>query len=279
MRVPKSERVLAYVILSVMAVLVLVPVMAGSITAFKPQIIWISSPPTWIFEPTLENFEFVLITRQNWQHLRNSLIISIGSVVIALLLGVPAAYGFARFRFRGSKALMQWLISLRMIPPIVVGLPFYAMFLFLERATNIGLRDTYVGLIITYQTFLLPLVIWMMRGYFVELPAAMEESAMVEGYTRLGALGRVVLPVVLPGIVATALLNFIFAWNEFFLALILAGNRTSTLPLASGTYVVRARVEWGNLFAVNLIIMVPVIVLTIILRRQLVKGLTFGILE
>ena len=279
MRVPTSERILAYVILIVMAALVLIPVLAGSLTAFKPQIIWVSSPPTWIFEPTLENFEFVFFTRQGWVHLRNSLIISIGSVVLALILGVPAAYGFARFRFRGSKALMQWLISLRMIPPIVVGLPFYAMFLFLERTFNIGLRDTYPGLIITYQTFLLPLVIWMMRGYFVELPAAMEESAMVEGYTRLGALVRVVMPVVWPGVVATALLNFIFAWNEFFLALILAGHRTSTLPMSAGTYVVRARVEWGNLFAVNLIIMVPVIVLTVILRQQLVKGLTFGILD
>lgn len=279
MRVATSERLFAYVILILMAVLVLVPVLAGSITAFKPQIIWVSSPPTWIFEPTLENFEFVFIQRKGWVFLRNSLIISSGSVIIALVVGVPAAYAFARFRFRGSKALMQWLISLRMIPPIVVGLPFYAMFLFLERGFNIGLRDTYPGLIITYQTFLLPLVIWMMRGYFVELPAAMEESAMVEGYTRLGALVRVVLPVVWPGIVATAILNFIFAWNEFFLALILAGNRTSTLPMSAGTYVVRARVEWGNLFAVNLIIMVPVIVLTIILRRQLVKGLTFGILE
>ena len=279
MRVPTSERILAYVILIVMAILVLVPVLAGGVTAFKPQIIWVSSPPTWLFEPTLENFEFVFFTRQGWVHLRNSLIISIGSVVMALILGVPAAYGFARFRFRGSKALMQWLISLRMIPPIVVVLPFYAMFLFLERTFNIGLRDTYPGLIITYQTFLLPLVIWMMRGYFVELPAAMEESAMVEGYTRLGALVRVVMPVVWPGVVATALLNFIFAWNEFFLALILAGNRTSTLPMSAGTYVVRARVEWGNLFAVNLIIMAPVIVLTIILRQQLVKGLTFGILE
>ena len=108
------------------------------------------------------------------------------------------------------------------------------MFLFLERSLGIGLRDTYPGLIITYQTFLLPLVIWMMRGYFVELPAATEESAMVEGYTRLGALLRVVLPVVWPGIVATAILNFIFAWNEFFLALILAGNRTSTLPMTAG---------------------------------------------
>ncbi len=279
MIVPLRERVFAYVILITMTVLVLIPVVAGSLTAFKPQIIWISSPPIWLFEPTLENFEFVLITRQNWRHLRNSLIISIGSVVIALVLGVPAAYGFARFRFRGSRGLMQWLISLRMIPPIVVGLPFYAMFLFLERATNIGLRDTHFGLILTYQTFLLPLVIWMMRGYFAELPAAMEESAMVDGYTRIGALVRVVLPVVWPGIVATALLNFIFAWNEFFLALILSGNNTSTLPMAAGTYVVRARVEWGNLFAVNLIIMMPVIVLTIILRQQLVKGLTFGILE
>lgn len=273
MQIPLRERIIAYAIFIVLAVLVLVPLLAGALTAFKPQIIWVSSPPTWTFTPTLENFEFVLIQRQNLLHLRNSLIISTGSVAVALLVGVPAAYALARFRFRGSKGLLQWLISLRMIPPIVVALPFYVMF------RTFGLRNTHLGLILAYLTFLIPLVIWMMRGYFAEIPSAMEESAMVEGYSRIQALRKVVLPVVMPGIMATALLNFIFAWNEYFLVLILGARDTSTLPLAAATYVGRARVEWGNLFAINLIIMVPVIILTIILRRQLVKGLALGVVD
>lgn len=272
-RISLGERLIIYGIFIIMALLVLIPLGASILTAFKPQIIWVSSPPTWTFTPTLENFRFVLIQRQNTLHLRNSLIIASGSVAIAMLVGVPAAYALARFRFRGSKALLQWLISLRMIPPIVVALPFYMLF------RTFDLRNTHIGMILAYLTFLIPLVIWMMRGYFVEIPSAMEECAMVEGHSRLGALRKVVLPLALPGMVATALLNFIFAWNEYFLALILAGRNTSTLPVAAATYVGRARVEWGNLFAINLIIMIPVIVLTLILRRQLVKGLSLGTVD
>lgn len=267
------QRLVAYVIFIGLGIMVLVPLVAGALTAFKPQIIWVSSPPTWVFTPTLENFEFVLFQRNNLLHLRNSLIIATGSVTIALVLGIPAAYALARFRFRGSKGLLQWLISLRMIPPIVVALPFYVLF------QTFDLRNTHIGMMLAYLTFLIPLVIWMMRGYFVEIPSAMEECAMVEGYSRLGALRKVVLPVVLPGIIATALLNFIFAWNEYFLALILGGRDTSTLPVTAATYVGRARVEWGNLFAINLIIMTPVIILTLILRRQLVKGLSLGAVD
>jgi multiple sugar transport system permease protein len=273
MRTSLTVRVVSYIILVMLAVLVLVPIVAGAVTAFKPQIIWVSSPPVWTFTPTLENFEYVLVTRENLLQLRNSLIIASGTVLVALLLGMPAAYALARFRFRGSKSLLQWLISLRMIPPIVVGLPFFILL----RA--VGLRDTFFGLILVYLTFSIPLVIWMMRGYFAEMPSTMEESAMVEGCSRLDALRRVVLPSVTPGIVATALLNFIFAWNEYFLALLLTGRNTSTLPIVAATYLGRVRVEWGNLFAVNLIIMIPVILLTVILRRQLVKGLTFGIID
>lgn len=273
MRTSTRDRVIAYGIFFILGALVVIPLMAGILTAFKPRIIWVSSPPVWIFNPTLENFEFVLIQRNNLLHLQNSLIIATGSVSIALILGVPAAYALARFKFRGSKGLLQWLISLRMIPPIVVALPFYVLFQTFE------LRNTHIGMMLAYLTFLIPLVIWMMRGYFVEIPRSMEECAMVEGYSRLGALRKVVLPVILPGIVATALLNFIFAWNEYFLALILGGRSTSTLPVAAATYVGRAQVEWGNLFAINLIIMTPVIILTLILRRQLVKGLSLGAID
>ena len=273
MRTSQTEKIIAYLIFFILTLFILVPLGASILTAFKPQIIWVASPPVWVFSPTFENFEFVLIQRQNLLHLRNSLIISTGSVLLALILGIPAAYALARFRFRGSKGLLQWLISLRMIPPIVVGLPFYVLF------QTFDLRDNHIGMMLAYLTFLIPLVIWMMRGYFMEIPSALEECAMVEGYSRLQALRKVVLPVITPGIIATALLNFIFAWNEFFLALILGGRSTSTLPVAAGTYVGRARVEWGNLFAINLIIMVPVILLTVILRRQLVKGLALGLVD
>jgi ABC-type glycerol-3-phosphate transport system permease component len=273
MKTNPVKSVLAYLILTVLAVLALLPIVLSALTAFKPKIIWVARPPVWIFTPTLENFEFILLSEGHLQNLINSLIISIGTVTVSLLVGVPAAYAFARFRFTASQFLLSWLISLRMIPPVVVGIPFYAMFYWA------GLRNTHLGLILAYLSFSIPLAIWIMRGYFADLPSAMEESAMVDGCGRLEALRRVVLPVVAPGIMATGLLVFIFAWSEYLLAVMLSSRETATLPIAAATYVGLAEVAWGNVFAINLVIMVPVMILALVLQRQLLRGLTFGLVE
>jgi len=265
--------VLSYFLLTVLAIIALVPIILGALTAFKPKLIWVARPPVWMFTPTLENFRYILLSEGHLQNLISSLIVSIGSVSIALMAGIPAAYAFARFKFRGSQGLMTWLISLRMIPPVVVGIPFYVVFY------QIGLRNTHTGLILAYLSFLIPLVIWIMRGYFVDLPSAMEESAMVDGCGRLEALRRVVLPVVAPGIMATGLLVFIFAWSEYMLAVMLSGRETETLPVAAAKYVGLAEVAWGNVFAINLVIMIPIIILALLLQRQLLRGLTFGLLQ
>lgn len=263
----------SYILLILLSLFILIPLVAGAITAFKPEGIWISSPPEWIFKPTLENFRVILVEREQAQTLTNSLIIASGAVLIALLIGIPAAYALARFKFRGSSGLMSWLISLRMIPPIVVVLPVYIIY------SHVGLQNKHIGLILMDLTFAIPLVIWIMRGYFFEIPSSMEECAMVFGCRRLDALRRVVLPYVLPGIIATALLVFIFCWNEYMMALILSGRDTQTLPVAAATYMTRVRVEWGYLFAMNVIIMTPIIILTAIFQRQLVRGLTFGMVD
>jgi ABC-type glycerol-3-phosphate transport system permease component len=273
MRTNWVKSTLAYLFLTVLAVLALLPIVLSALTAFKPKVIWVASPPVWIFTPTLENFKFILLSEGHLQNLISSLIISIGTVSIALLVGVPAAYAFARFRFTASQFLLSWLISLRMIPPVVVGIPFYALF---YRA---GLRNTHLGLILAYLSFSIPLAIWIMRGYFADLPSALEESAMVDGCGRLEALRRVVLPVVAPGIMATGLLVFIFAWSEYLLAVMLSSRETATLPIAAATYVGLAEVAWGNVFAINLVIMVPVMILALVLQHQLLRGLTFGLIE
>jgi len=264
---------LSYIILILLSICILVPLVAGALTAFKPEEIWISSPPVWVFKPTLENFRTILIDRDQAKNLKNSLIVATGAVVIALLVGVPAAYALARFRFKGSSGLLSWLISLRMIPPIVVLLPVYFIF------ARLHLINSYLSMILMDLTFSIPLVIWIMRGYFVEIPAAMEECAMVFGCRRMGAIRRVVLPFVFSGIIATGIILFIFCWNEYLMALVLAGRDTETLPMAAATYVNDVMVEWGLLFAMNLIIMAPIIILTAIFQRQLVRGLTFGMIE
>ena len=264
---------LAYILLTLLAIIALLPLVAGALTSFKPALIWVASPPVWKFTPTLANYQYVLGHMGHLDNLINSVIIASGTVLLALFFGTPAAYALARFRFRGSQPLLSWLISLRMIPPVVVAVPFYFLFY------TVGLKDTHVGLVLAYLSFSIPLTIWIMRGYFAELPPDMEECAMVDGCGRLDALRRVVLPQLLPGIVATGLLIFIFSWNEFLLALILTGRHTQTLPVAAGTYVGRVQVQWGYLFATNMVIIVPVIILVIVLQRHLVRGLSFGMLD
>ncbi len=264
---------ISYVILILLSLSILIPLGAGAITAFKPEGLWVSTPPVWIFKPTLANFKTILIERGQYKNLINSLIIASGSVVIALLVGMPAAYALARFKFKGSSQLLSWLISLRMIPPIVVVLPVYIIF------SRLGLMNKHLGLILMNLTFSIPLAIWIMRGYFFDIPAAMEECAMVFGCNRLQALQKVVLPFVLPGIVATTMLIFIFCWNEYIMALILSGKDTQTLTVAAATYITRVRVEWGLLFSMNLIIMTPIIILSAVFQKQLVRGLTFGMIE
>ncbi len=263
---------LAYLIVTLVSIMVLIPILAGFVTAFKPGPIQITSPPVWFFLPTLDNFERVLFAKKGLLNLRNSIIVTVLSISVSLLVGVPAAYSLARLRMRGRQQLLGWIISLRMIPPVVVALPFFVL---IDR---MKLYDTYIGLSLTYLSFSIPMIIWIMRGYFARTPQ-LEESAMVDGCSRLQAVVRVLLPVVMPGLAATALLVAMVAWNEYMLALILTGRNTATLPIGAVTYVTRVRVEWGELFAMNLIIAAPVLLLAATLRRHLVRGLTFGLFE
>ena len=263
---------LAYLIVTLVSIMVLIPILAGFVTAFKPGLIQIASPPVWLFQPTLDNFERVLFAKKGLLNLRNSIIVTVLSIGVSLLVGVPAAYSLARLRMRGRQQLLGWIISLRMIPPVVVALPFFVL---IDR---MKLYDTYIGLSLTYLSFSIPMIIWIMRGYFARTPL-LEESAMVDGCSRLQAVVRVLLPVVMPGLAATALLVAMVAWNEYLLALILTGRNTATLPIAAVTYVTRVRVEWGELFAMNLIIAAPVLLLAATLRHHLVRGLTFGLFE
>lgn len=262
-----------YLIIFIATAVAVIPIIAGFMTAFKPGPIQISSPPVWIFKPTLDNFRRILIEKENLRNLLNSGIVTTLAVSVSLLVGVPAAYGLARFKMRGSRQLLSWIISLRMIPPVVVAIPFFVLF------QTFGIYDSYLSLTLAYLTFCIPMVIWIMRGFFAEIPSDLEESAMVDGCGRLQAIRRVLLPLMMPGIVATALLVVMIAWNEYLLALILTGRDVQTMPVAAARYITRTRVEWGELFAANMLIAVPVLVLAFALQRHLVRGLTFGMIE
>lgn len=257
-------------VLAVVAVIISVfPIFYLFLLSIKPAQLTFE-PQTWIFKPTLQNYEDVLEGGDFMHYMLNSLIVSISTMLIALALGTLAAYGFARFKFRGRFWLRMSMLIPQMLPPITIIVPLYVLFM------NLDLLDTRQGLIISYLTFTLPLATWMMTGFFEDVPVELEESAMVDGATRLGALFRVNLPIVAPGLAATAVLSFIYAWNEFLYAVILTGRDSRTLPVTITSYMTNKAILWGRIAAAGAIVLIPVLVFAILTQRYLVRGLAGG---
>lgn len=220
---------------------------------------------------TLENF-ITLFERMNFfVYFKNSLIVALGSTALGLLVSISSSYSFARFRFPGRKLLMTMFLIIPMFPSVLILIPIY------DIMRGFGLLNTYGSLIIAYSTFSIPFAIWMMTGYFAALPADMEEAARVDGCSRLSAFVRVLLPVALPGISATALYIFIVSWNEYVFAALLAQDESvRTLPVALQFFITEFTVNWGMLAAGGVVVSMPVIVLFIVLQKQMISGLTAG---
>jgi multiple sugar transport system permease protein len=203
----------------------------------------------------------------------NSLIIIGGSVIVALVVGIWAAYSLSRFKFKGSDNLGGWILSTRMMPPIVVAVP---MFWMMRR---VGLTGTHVGLVLIYVMTQLPFVIWMMKGFFDEVPASLEESVLVDGGSRATAIYRVLLPMTLPGIVATALFCIFLTWTEFLFASIFTNSTSATLPVVLSWFRQDRGILWGQMSAVMVVALIPLLAITMALQKQMIKGLTAGALK
>ena len=253
----------------VYAALVLFPVFWMVTIIFKPEIVMFERPTAWLFSPTLDHFDYV-IAAGFLKNLGTSIVVSTGSTVLVVLLGTPAAYAFARFEMWRRDDLFLFILATRMAPPVCLVIPFYLIF------AKVGLVDTYVGLIIAYLTFNLSFYVWVLRSFCRDLPVELEESAMVEGYSRLQILVRITLPLLRPGIVATAVLCFIFAWNEFLFAFMLGGSTVKTLPVAIPTLITAQGVKWGEMAIVGIVALLPVIVAVFALQKHIVRGLTMG---
>lgn len=251
----------------------LFPIVWLFLTSFKQRRDAFSIPPSWIFLPTLDNFKYIFVTQRYSHFLLNSLVVVIFSTLISLTLGSLAAYGLARFKIPGARNIAFWILSMRMLPPIAVIIPFFLMM------RRFGFLDTRASLIILYPVFNFPISVWMMRVFFMEIPVELEESAMVDGCSRMGAFGRITLRLAAPGLAATAILCFIMSWNEFMFALILTGLRSRTLPVATIGLQTDRAILWGPLCAAALIIMLPVVVFVLSTQRHLVRGLTFGVVK
>lgn len=219
---------------------------------------------------TLENYVRLFRTVGFHENLLHSLIIASGTVVVGLTLSVTAAYAFSRFRFAGQRFLLLQFLLINMFPIILLILPLFVLM------RQLGLLDTHVGLIIANATIAIPFSVWMMTSYMNGIPKSLDEAAMTDGCTRLGALWRVVLPLCAPGIVATGIYIFITSWNEYLYALTLGGRNVRPITVAIQTLIGEYQVEWGLLTAGGIVGAMPATLLFLIVQRQLIGGLTQG---
>lgn len=266
--------IIKYVVLIVIMVVVLFPIYWMIITSFKTRLELTTYPPSLFPQLIiLDNYRDSFANSAIPSYIRNSIIVVLVSTFISLVLGTLAGYSLARFPFTPSfKANISfWIISTRMIPPIVTIIPIFLIF------KDLRILNTYLGLIIVYTGFTLPFTTWMMRVFVGEVPVDLEEAAMVDGSSRLGALVSVVLPLLAPGLAATAVFSLILVWNEFLFSLILTTTSASiTLPVGIAGYVSQFEVLWGQMSAVGTVAILPILVFTLAVQRYLVRGLTLG---
>ena len=269
-----GRRLISAMILGAALAFFLFPVAWMFLTSFKSNAEYFSYPPVFIPKSfALTNYLNAMRLppdgRGGLQGVRDSLIISVSSMAVCVLVGAPAAYAFARFR-TGGENLSFWVLSTRMFPPVASALPLFLIFRFLH------LLDTHLALIVANTIFNLPFVIWLLKGFFEDLPVELEEAAVIDGTTVFGAFRRVALPLVAPGLVVTALFSFIFTWNEFMFALLFTRRDVRTLTIIVPSLVGGHEILWGEIAAVGVIAIIPNVILALLLQRFLVRGLTLG---
>ena len=247
----------------------LLPVLWIFLTAFKSQGEVFHYPP--VFWPKQIDFRHYssILGGPGGHALKDSLVVASANTALSLLVGVPTAYSISRFRV-GGQNLAFWILSVRMFPPVASAVPLFLLF------RTYGLLDTYWALIIAYLTFNVPFVVWFVKGFFDDLPRDLEEAALVDGATQWRAFTGIALRLAVPGIVTSALLAFVFSWNEFLLALFLTRSQVRTLPVALANLVGGHEIQWGEIGALTVIAIVPVVALALALQRYVVRGLTFG---
>ena len=269
------KKILFYVLVLIILVITLIPVFWIINNSFKTRNEIIASKPVWFpKKPTMRNYDKIFFPVKGelsgWNGIRNSIIVASSSTILALIFGSMAAYSFSRFDFKGKDNIAFWALSTRMFPPAATVVPIFRIF------TWLGLIDTHLSLTIAYLVFNLPFALWMMRGFFNDIPREIDECAMVDGCGRLRALWQVVMPMALPGIATTAIFCFLFSWNEFLFSMILGGQYARTLPASFPGLVTPHGTYWGQLCAAAGVVTVPIIILAAILQRYLIRGLSLG---
>lgn len=270
----KGTRILKTGLLVLALLGTLAPVYWMLTISLKSEVDQFADPPKWFwFIPTLQHYYEAFVTRSFGQYLLTSAIVAVVSTFCALVIGTLAAYALTRFQlpYALNRRLSLWILSTRMFPAIVTAVPLFLMM------RDLRLLNTKASLIIVYTAFNLPFVVWMMRGFFAEVPRDLEEAALVDGDSRLGALVRVVLPLVSPGLAATAVFCLIVSWNEFLFALVLTQTDASmTLPVGIAGRVTQFEIKWGVMSAAAVVAMMPILIFALAMQRYLVRGLSLG---
>lgn len=285
------------------AIVSLIPLLWILATGFKSPTDSIAYPPKVVFKPTMEGYInlFTSRTRQTPEYMAtlpepttwydklvrsrnmviagpsrfieryaNSLIIGFSSTFLAVFIGTLAAYAFSRFKIPGENDLLFFILSTRMMPPIAVAIPIFLMF------RKLGLNDTHTGMILLYTAVNVSLAVWLLKGFMDEIPKEYEDAAMIDGYTRIQAFRKVVLPQAMTGIAATAIFCLIFSWNEYAFALLLTSGNAQTAPPFIPTIIGEGGLDWPAVGAGTTLFLLPIVIFTIVLRKNLLRGITFG---
>jgi multiple sugar transport system permease protein len=301
----KTTTTIRMILAIIVAVIMLIPVYWMATTAIKSRPDAVAAPPKLVFTPSLDGFIGLFFDRSQISageletyrqrtdlsfiekqalvrgmkilgpskyvgRLGNSLIIAFTSTALAIFLGVLAAYAFSRWDIPGENDWLFFILSTRMLPAVVVTIPIFLMY----RA--LGLYDAHIGMILLYTCFNLSFAVWLLKGFIDEIPKEYEEAALVDGYSRMQAFRKIVLPQCVTGIAATAVFSLIFSWNEYAFALMLTGDKARTAPPSIPSMLGVGGIEWGSIAAGSLLFLIPVVIVTFALRNYLLRGVTFG---
>jgi multiple sugar transport system permease protein len=269
-----AGRVVSYVVLVLIGLVGIAPFVYLAILSTKRRIDILEVPPSLSFdwETIKANYDVVINDDRFLTLIKNSIIVTGISTLIALLLGVPAAYAFSRLRFRGREQWSTTILSFRFMPPVAVAIPIYLMM------RTIGQLDSYPGLILPYVAFSLPLTVWIMIGFFDEIPRELDDAALVDGCSRWHALWRVLLPLARPGMVVAAIFAVIFIWNEFLVGLyVITSPDRQTVPIgASALLTTESPIDWNIAAGVGVVTTIPILLFSIFVQRYIVRGMTAG---
>ena len=267
----RRQQIAYYVALIALSAMALAPIWVMVATSFKDDVIVQSKEPLWFFfVPTIENYEHIM-TRGNFdRYLWNSVIVGTLSTVITLFLGGLCAYAIARTEFRGRRFVANTTLLVRMVPPAVLAVPAFAM------VVTLNLDNDLAVLTFFYTALNLPFAIWLLFGFYKQVPVELEEAAIIDGATPLQVFFRVLMPLVRSGYAVAGIFTFRIAWNEFILALLLTGRKTRTLPVGAAGFITDTGVEWGRIMAMGTLIVIPPLLFTFFAARQIIAGMTAG---